>query len=348
LNPNALDYSKCLETSASASASTENSINTKDELGTTMNYSTFVKIIGKEIIEKFERIKDFLSGENEDFFTLFCMWECFQNGREQDTFSYSNDGKIQNENQSLTSNGNDLNIPTGTHDGGERITADHDVNLESGTPKVDNRKSLPAEGSCSNLSGRQSMCSRASSVARVVSTEYMSEFLVWPDTPKHKGKRRVERQPFAITSVKYQKMFQKKYFTKAAEEEKKQGWKRKREEAKQNKKNKVLKHADKRKFFKEVNDNVECNSVCHICKRRIKRGCELRCDDFQNLYHESCIPKYHTKHIPILEDGDTFLCHSCYKEENTDNSADEMTHVEENYDHYDSDLNELYMTATQK
>jgi hypothetical protein len=95
-----------------------------------------------------------------------------------------------------------LDIPTRTRDGGGRMTADHDVNLESGTPKVDNRNSLPAEGSCSNLSGIQSVCSTASSVARVVSTEYMSEFLVWPDTPKHKGKRQVETQPFAITSGK--------------------------------------------------------------------------------------------------------------------------------------------------
>jgi hypothetical protein len=114
LNPNALDYSKCLGTSASAFASTENSINTEDELGTAMNYTKFVKIIGKENIEKFKRIKDFLSGENENFFTMFCMWEYFQNGREEDTFSDSTDGKIQNEKQSLMFNGNDLDIPTGT------------------------------------------------------------------------------------------------------------------------------------------------------------------------------------------------------------------------------------------
>jgi hypothetical protein len=72
-----LDYSKCLETSASSSASTENSIKDEDELGTTMNYSTFEEITGKKITEKFKRIKDVLSGENEDFFTLFCMWEYF-------------------------------------------------------------------------------------------------------------------------------------------------------------------------------------------------------------------------------------------------------------------------------
>jgi hypothetical protein len=77
-------------------------------------------------------------------------------------------------------------------------------------------------------------------------------------------------------------------------------------------------------------------------------GCELGCDDCQNLYHELCIPKYHKKHIPISVDGDTFLCHSRYKEENTDNSEDEMTQVEENDDDYDTDINELYMFATQK
>jgi hypothetical protein len=143
-------------------------------------------------------------------------------------------------------------------------------------------------------------------------------------------------------------MFEKKYLVKAAEEEKKQGRKRKREEAKQEKKkNKVPKRTDKRTVFKKVNDNVECNSVCHICKRRIKCGYELRCHDCQNLYHELYTPKYHKKHIPISEDGDTFLCHSYYKED-TENSADKMTQVEENYDDYDSDINKLYILATQK
>jgi hypothetical protein len=104
------------------------------------------------------------------------------------------------------------------------------------------------------------------------------------------------KKPFAVTSEKYQEMFEKKHLAKAAEEKEKQGRKRKREEAKQDKKNKVPKRTAKRKLFKEVNDNVECNSVCHICKRKIKRGRELPCDDCHNLYHELCIPKCHKKH----------------------------------------------------
>jgi hypothetical protein len=41
-----------------------------------MSYFTFIKITGKEKIEKFKRIKYFISGENEGFFT----WEYFQKG----------------------------------------------------------------------------------------------------------------------------------------------------------------------------------------------------------------------------------------------------------------------------
>lgn len=62
----------------------------------------------------------------------------------------------------------------------------------------------------------------------------------------------------------------------------KQGRKRKREEANQEEKNKVPKPTVERKLFKELN-NVECKLVCHVCKRKIKSGCELHCDDCQNL-----------------------------------------------------------------
>jgi hypothetical protein len=64
VKPNTLDYIKCLGTSTSASASIDNSLNTEDELGTTMHYSTFVEIIGKEKIEKLKKMKYFMSGKH--------------------------------------------------------------------------------------------------------------------------------------------------------------------------------------------------------------------------------------------------------------------------------------------
>jgi hypothetical protein len=53
------------------------------------------------------------------------MWE----GREQGEFSDSADGKIQNENQSLRSNGNDSDVPRVSYGRGDRMSTDHDVNL---------------------------------------------------------------------------------------------------------------------------------------------------------------------------------------------------------------------------
>ena len=68
-----------------------------------------------------------------------------------------------------------------------------------------------------------SASSKVSCVIKVVKIEGMKEFLVWPDTPKCKGKRQMERQLYVITSRRYQEVFQKKKLAKRrAEEEKKQ------------------------------------------------------------------------------------------------------------------------------
>jgi hypothetical protein len=48
----------------------------------------------------------------------------------------------------------------------------------------------------------------------------MRDFLVWLDTPQHKAKRQI-RQPFAVTSGKYQEVVDM-HISKAAEEKGKQ------------------------------------------------------------------------------------------------------------------------------
>ena len=82
--------------------------------------------------------------------------------------------------------------------------------------------------------------------------------------------------------------------------------------------------------------------MCHICKRRIEHGNELRGDDCQNLYHESSIPRHHKDRIPYSED-DTYLSHLLQRR-NVNNSTDEML---QNID-YDNDISELHVLATQK
>lgn len=84
--------------------------------------------------------------------------------------------------------------------------------------------------------------------------------------------------------------------------------------------------------------------MCHICKRNIKHSNQLCRDDCQtlyhrlwitryhkvhisdlelsNFYHELWITRYHKVHIPDSEDSDTFVSHSCYKQD-TEHSTEE-------------------------
>ena len=176
---------------------------------------------------------------------------------------------------------------------------------------LNSHKNGDDHGSCSEMYAVQSTSSascKVSCVIKGVQTEGMKEFLVWPDTPKRKGKRQMERQPYALTSRRYQEVFEKKKFVKRRTEEEKEARKRKRIEAKE-KKDKLVPAANtvKRKLFKKTG----VDSSCSCCHKTItsESGRGLRCDDCNNAFHEKCIPKYHREHIPISEDGNEFLCH---------------------------------------
>jgi hypothetical protein len=72
-----------------------------------------------------------------------------------------------------------------------------------------------------------SASNKVSSVVKVVKTEHMKEFLVWPDTPKRNGKRQMDRQPYAMTSRRYQEMFEENNLAKRRAEEEKRSKKTK-------------------------------------------------------------------------------------------------------------------------
>lgn len=73
------------------------------------------------------------------------------------------------------------------------MVSNHNGNSESRTLKeYDGRKRLQAEGSSSSFSEGQSMSGRALCVARIVRTLCMNDFLLWPDTSKHKGRDRLK------------------------------------------------------------------------------------------------------------------------------------------------------------
>jgi hypothetical protein len=59
-----------------------------------MDYATFVNIVGKEKVEKLRRMNDINSQENnEEFFTLFHLWEYFQENRDH-TMILSDESRI--------------------------------------------------------------------------------------------------------------------------------------------------------------------------------------------------------------------------------------------------------------
>ena len=64
--------------------------------------------------------------------------------------------------------------------------------------------------------------SKVSCVIKVVQTEGMKEFFVWPGKPKRKEKRQLERKPYAITSRRYQEGFEKKKLAKRRAEKEKE------------------------------------------------------------------------------------------------------------------------------
>jgi hypothetical protein len=181
----------------------------------------------------------------------------------------------------------------------------------------------------------------------------MKQFLVWPDTLKHKGKRQMERQPYAITSRRYQEVFEKKKLAKRGAEEEKEARNRKRIEAKE-KKDKLVPAvtAVKRKLFTKTGVDSSCSSCHKTITSESGRG--LLCDDCNNVFHEKCIVKYHKEHIPISEDGDEFLCYMCYKvkpSESSRPSSEKGEEEESDYDEYDDDdddIDELFNLANKQ
>jgi hypothetical protein len=94
------------------------------------------------------------------------------------------------------------------------------------------------------------------------------------------------------------------------------------------------------------------DSSCNSCHKTITSefGRGLRCDDCNNALHEKCIPIYHKEHIPNFEDGDEFLCHTCYKMKPSESSRPSNEKCEEEESDYDDDddINELFRLANKQ
>lgn len=76
-NPDAIDYTKCLANGSPQIH--EYGSNTQLK---TMEYDMFCKIVGTDILHKFQTFKEVIGSENktEEIYMLFKMWFFFQKG----------------------------------------------------------------------------------------------------------------------------------------------------------------------------------------------------------------------------------------------------------------------------
>jgi len=321
----AVDYTKCL--GKNITRATNEKIGRQDystvqrNEDASMDYATFVNIVGKEKVEKYRRMNYIISQENnEEFFTLFRLWEYFQENRNH-AMILSDESRISMNNdcgqacdQPYTPTGGILETKDLTPNETAIFTADLFGTVQNNS--LNSHKNGDDYVSCSEMYAVRSTSSansKVSCVIKVFQTEENKSFLVWPEIPKRKGKRQVERQPYAITSRRYQEPFQKKKLAKRRAEKEKEARKRKHIETKKRRK-KVLPALTtvKRKLFTKTGVDFSCASCHKTITSESRRS--LLCVDCNYAFHEKSIPKYHKEHIPISEDGDEFLCHMLQSE----------------------------------
>jgi len=128
--------------------------------------------------------------------------------------------------QSSTSTGGILEITELTPNETVIFTADQFGTVQNNS--LNSHKNGDDHGSCSEMYAVQSMSSASSKffcVIKVVQTEGIKEFLVWPDTPKW--------GPYTITLRRYQEVFEKKKLANRRAEEEQEARKQKHIEAKE-------------------------------------------------------------------------------------------------------------------
>ncbi|CAH2011139.1 unnamed protein product [Acanthoscelides obtectus] len=170
----------------------------------------------------------------------------------------------------------------------------------------------------------------------IVTNNLLGSFLESPPAPARKGKRNIERFPFAITSERYQEMFRKKEVLKKQQEEEKENRKRKKQEKRNEKQGK--------------SNNSQTATQCSACLKVIRSG-ELQSDDYKRYYHQKCVPQSHERNTP--SDDDLYIYHSCYRLSDSDQDCEDIDdqEVDELYEqynqakkHFTNDYTTLYKT----
>jgi hypothetical protein len=328
-NSDAVDYTKCLGSTSNKNENHDSVIHEENVVSRrTIDYETFVNIVGMDCIKEFN---SFRNDETDNVYweKLRSIWTYLQETRPFtetiDTPSkllkmpIPSDGSQQTQltcNTSVTSNYSPQN-PIEYHLSPVNVLPSCSSIMCSpmacSSPRI--LDSVPGNQNTGHLSPPTKTVEPHSSCSTKI-----SPFLAWPHSPKRKNKRQVERTPYALTSEKFQKIFEAKKALKFQQHTEKEERKKKRAERKQEQKT-------KRKSQR---------NLCGKCHKEVRKS-PLSCSNCHKNFHRSCVPITHREHVPD-DEGDDYLCHFCYKEDSED-SCDQVTN-EDNSD--DDDIDELY------
>ncbi|XP_049774943.1 uncharacterized protein LOC126162460 [Schistocerca cancellata] len=154
-NPNNIDFSKCLARNVS-NCNNINSNSRKSEI-LPLPYNTFVQVVGEEKIYEFETIQNVIeNAHGEDFFLLYWLWKCYEN-------------ENQKQEQKAT-----------------EITPDANVSLSDENLNISNPQHASSEEASQSSSGRDD--TEDTPIVNKTPTKCINEVLLWPETPKRKGK----------------------------------------------------------------------------------------------------------------------------------------------------------------
>lgn len=255
-NPDAINYEKCLG-ATSLNTATKNKIPVSDS--TTINYSTFKNIIGPSIKDDFEnRHRNMPHQEvTEHLDILYQVWKAFHDA---DTTNNTNHHEVSLPVVTPQKQKDDLNeLDDLRSSQAENIFMDASLDFTSSMPEVYLSKDVPMSSTSLVMSASSSL--QLPSPIIVKKKCSLGEYLAYPETPIRKGKRKTERQPYAISSKNFKaalhmKQKEKENLLKVKEEKKLIKEKKKTENANTKSKKKVSETVKS----KEIDTSLEDNS----------------------------------------------------------------------------------------
>ena len=210
-NPSAIDYSKCLGKKRAANEeSAENTPPPAEEPPNTpspeklLSFQEFCSIVGNEKVEVLRAMEMQNQEANENI--LYQIWLKFQNKPASRSLSPLNGNE---EGARSSSTGEAVQASSSSSSRVEDLVENSDVDEPSASGEAD-----------------------LETLSRESSEASLKNHLHWPEAPKRKGLRNVERMPFVISSQRYQEILNTKKQQKEAAETAKEERKRKREEKK--------------------------------------------------------------------------------------------------------------------